>query len=105
LDIDGTSLGVSNVRRGGPPLTFLDLDKANQTIADDRYLALSDLQGICSVLHGYEQDFQGAFVTVPKVDDDTALLIEHSLPEGKLLLSVPFIMSFGMTALSACEPI
>lgn len=105
MDIDGTSLGLSNVRRGGPPLTFLDLDNANQTIADDRYLALSDLQGICPVLHGYEQDFRGAFVTVPKGDADTALLIEHALPEGKLLLSVPFIMSLGMTALSACEAI
>lgn len=105
MDIDGASLGVSNVRRGGPPLTFLDLDNANQTIAEDRYLALSDLQGICPVLHGYEQDFRGAFVSVPNGEADTALLIEHPLQEGKLLIFVPFIMSFGMTALSACEPI
>src|SRR5690606_6842934 len=68
MDIDGKSLGVSNVRRGGPPLTFIDLDKATHTIADDRYLALSDLHEISPVLHGYEQDFRGAFVTVPKGD-------------------------------------
>lgn len=105
MKIDGIYLGVSNLRRGGPPLTLLDLDKTNQTIAEGRYLALSDLHEISPVLHGYEQDFHGAFVTVPMGDADTALLVEHALPEGQLLLSVPFIMNLGGTPLSACEPI
>lgn len=101
MTVDDKTLSVENaMAKKGWPMALLDMKASGAAFADHRELDRADLELLDTVLTPLQLNIVGSFVAHDT--PDAAMLLEVSMTEGHLKISVPLIINARMNRAKAC---
>lgn len=101
MTVDDKTLSVENaMHKKGWPMALLDMKTSGATFADHREIDRADLELLDTVLTPLQLNTVGCFVAHDT--PDAAILLEVSMTEGHLKISVPLVIDARMHRAKAC---
>lgn len=101
MTVDDKTLSVENAMfKKGWPMALLDMKASGATFADHREIDRADLELLDAVLTPLQLNIVGSFVAHDT--PDAAILLEISMTEGHLKISVPLVIDARMHRAKAC---